>query len=406
MKYAFLGIIPLVIPSVLIDIPIPTDRIPVQKGKDLAYIRSLADEVGYVFYVEPGPEPGTSVAYWGPEIKVGEPQKALSINMDAATNIESVSCSFNSQGKVLPIVYIQNQQTHVPIPIPIPDITPLNPPLGLIPPIPLNIEPINESANYSPIRAAVIGLTKAARSAEAVTATGSSECCALRPTAKGAASRRSARGRGSVRRPLLRQERDEHDQARRVQTKFHSHTQRSHLHVFESPGMSDKKFFGKYRGTVLNNIDPMMMGRIQAIVPDVTGLIPSSWCMPCFQVAGIQNGVFTVPIVGSAVWIEYEHGDPDYPIWTGCFYGTAAEVPAVALIVPPGVPGITLQTPLQNSLTISDVPGPTGGILIKTTTGAMISVSDTGIIISNGKGAIINMVGPSTDINASALTII
>ena len=170
--------------------------------------------------------------------------------------------------------------------------------------------------------------------------------------------------------------------------------------------MSDKKFFGKYRGTVLNNIDPMLMGRIQAIVPDVTGLIPSSWCMPCFQVAGIQNGVFTVPIVGSAVWIEYEHGDPDYPIWTGCFYGTAAEVPAAALIVPPGVPGITLQTPLQNSLTISDVPGPTGGILIKTTTGAMVSVSDTGIIISNGKGAIINMVGPSTDINASALTII
>jgi hypothetical protein len=170
--------------------------------------------------------------------------------------------------------------------------------------------------------------------------------------------------------------------------------------------MSDKRYFGKYRGTVLNNIDPMMMGRIQAIVPDVTSLIPSSWCMPCFPVAGIQNGVFTVPIIGSAVWIEFEQGDPDYPIWTGCFYGSAAEVPAAALIVPPGVPGITLQTPLQNSLTISDVPGPTGGILIKTTTGAMVSVSDTGIIISNGKGAIINMVGPSTDINASALTII
>jgi hypothetical protein len=171
-KYSFLGLIPLVIPSVLIDIPIPTDRIPVQQGKDLAYVRALADEVGYVFYVDPGPAPGTSTAYWGPEIKVGAPQKALSINMDTASNIESVSCSFNSQGKVLPIVYIQNQQTHVPIPIPIPDITPLNPPLGLVPPIPLNIEPINESANYSPIRAAVIGLTKAARSAEAVTATG------------------------------------------------------------------------------------------------------------------------------------------------------------------------------------------------------------------------------------------
>ena len=173
LKYAFLGIVPLVIPSILIDIPIPTDRIPVQQGKDLAYIRSLADEVGYVFYVDPGPEPGMSVAYWGPEIKVGEPQKALSINMDAASNIESVSCSFRSQGAVIPIVYIQNQQTHVPVPIPIPNISPLNPPLGLIPPIPLNLEPINETANYSPIRAAVLGLTKAARSVEAVTATGS-----------------------------------------------------------------------------------------------------------------------------------------------------------------------------------------------------------------------------------------
>jgi hypothetical protein len=172
-KYSFLGLIPLVIPSVLIDIPIPTDRVPVQQGKDLGYVRALADEVGYVFYVEPGQSPGTSYAYWGPQNKVGAPQKALNINLDAASNIESVSCSFNSQGKVLPVVYIQNQQTHVPIPIPIPDISPLNPPLGLVPPIPLNIEPINESANYSPIRAAVIGLTKAARSAEAVTATGS-----------------------------------------------------------------------------------------------------------------------------------------------------------------------------------------------------------------------------------------
>jgi hypothetical protein len=171
-KYAFLGIVPLVIPSILIDIPIPTERIPEQKGKDLAYIKSMADEVGYVFYVEPGPEPGMSIAYWGPEIKVGVPQKALSINMDAATNIESVSCSFNSQSRVIPYVLVQIPQTHVSIPIPIPDITPLNPPLGLIPPIPLNFEPVENSAKYSPIRAAVIGLTKAARSSEAASASG------------------------------------------------------------------------------------------------------------------------------------------------------------------------------------------------------------------------------------------
>jgi hypothetical protein len=172
-KYAFLGIVPLVIPSILIDLPIPTDRIPIHQGKDLAYIRALADEVGYVFYVEPGPQPGLNVAYWGPEIKVGAPQRALSINFGPDSNIDSVNCSFRSQGRVMPIVFIHNQATHVPIPIPIPDITPLNPPLGLIPPIPLNFEAVNNTAKYSPVRAAVIGLTKAARTAEAVTASGS-----------------------------------------------------------------------------------------------------------------------------------------------------------------------------------------------------------------------------------------
>ncbi len=173
-KYAVLGIVPLVIPSVLIDIPIPTDRIPVQKGKDLCYIRSLADEVGYVFYVEPGPKPLRSVAYWGPEIKVGIPQKTLSINMDFETNIENVSCGFDSQGRLLPVVRVQIPFTKTSIPIPIPDITPLNPPLGLIPaPLPLNLVRIDNSAKYTPIRAAMIGLTKAARSAESVIATGS-----------------------------------------------------------------------------------------------------------------------------------------------------------------------------------------------------------------------------------------
>ena len=171
-KYAAFGIVPLVIPSVLIDLPIPTDRIPVQKGKDLCYIRALAGEVGYVFYVEPGPKPGENIAYWGPEIKVGEPQKALNINMDFETNIESVSCTFQSQGRVMPFARVQIPTTKLSIPIPIPDITPLNPPLGLVPAIPLNFERVDNAAKYSPIRGAMIGLTKAARSAESVTATG------------------------------------------------------------------------------------------------------------------------------------------------------------------------------------------------------------------------------------------
>ena len=165
------------------------------------------------------------------------------------------------------------------------------------------------------------------------------------------------------------------------------------------------RFYGKHRGTVVNNIDPMQLGRIQAMVPDVSPSI-SSWALPCVPTAGMGSGVFTVPTIGAAVWIEYEHGDPDYPIWTGGFWGSAAEVPVMAHTVPPGLNGIVIQTQLGNSLVVSDTPGPTGGILIKTTTGAMISVSDIGITISNGKGATIAMTGPTTDINLGALTVV
>jgi uncharacterized protein involved in type VI secretion and phage assembly len=105
------------------------------------------------------------------------------------------------------------------------------------------------------------------------------------------------------------------------------------------------------------------------------------------------------------VWIEFEQGNPDYPIWVGSYWGSAAEVPALALAAPPAIQTVVVQTMLQNTLMISDVPGPTGGILLKSTTGAMISISDTGIIISNGQGATIVMAGPSVTINAGALVV-
>jgi uncharacterized protein involved in type VI secretion and phage assembly len=170
--------------------------------------------------------------------------------------------------------------------------------------------------------------------------------------------------------------------------------------------MSDKRYFGKYRGMVINNIDPMQMGRLMVQVPDISGLIPSTWAMPCFPVTGKQMGVWVLPQIGAGVWVEFEQGDPDYPIWVGCFPGSAADVPALALVGNPLSPSIVLQTGLQNTLMISDMPGPAGGLLLKTTTGAMISINDVGITISNGKGAVITMMGPAIDFNAGALTII
>jgi uncharacterized protein involved in type VI secretion and phage assembly len=167
-----------------------------------------------------------------------------------------------------------------------------------------------------------------------------------------------------------------------------------------------KKFFGKHRGTVVNNVDPMQIGRIQVIVPDVSNVMLSSWAMPCAPVAGTNMGMFAVPVIGAGVWVEFEQGDPDFPIWVGCYWGTAAEVPMLSRMVPPAVPGITLQTTLKNGIVISDVPGPTGGIQLQTATGAMISVTDIGITISNGKGAVINLTGPTVDINLGALTVV
>ena len=177
--------------------------------------------------------------------------------------------------------------------------------------------------------------------------------------------------------------------------------------------VTTKKFFGKYRAIVTNNVDPLFIGRIQVIVPDAAFLVPSTWVMPCVPTAGINMGMFAPPLIGTGVWVEFERGDPSKPIWVGCYWGLGAEVPVLSRIVPPAVPGITLQTTLKNGIVISDVPGPTGGILIQTTLGAMISVSDVGIVISNGKGAMINLVGPSIqmigapiDMNGAALTVV
>lgn len=172
-KYAIFGIIPIVIPTILVDVPIPTEQIPRQQGTDYKYIQQLADQVGYIFYVTPGPAPGANIAYFGPEIKVGVPQRALNINMDAQTNVENLSFSFNSESATLPIFFIQDETTKVPIPIPVPDISILQPPLGVIPPIPKRLDFLNDTANLTFAEAAMRGLSVAARSNDAVTGNGS-----------------------------------------------------------------------------------------------------------------------------------------------------------------------------------------------------------------------------------------
>jgi hypothetical protein len=172
-KYAAFGLIPLVVPVLFPDVPIPVDKIPAQQGTDLEYIQQLADEVGYVFYIEPGPAAGTNLAYFGPELKVGVPQPALNVDMDAATNVEHLNFSFDPTKGVLPIVFIQNAATRVPIPIPIPDLNPLQPPLGLLPTPLANVSLLKDTAKLNPMQAISRGLAEAGRSQDSVTANGS-----------------------------------------------------------------------------------------------------------------------------------------------------------------------------------------------------------------------------------------
>ena len=184
-KYATFGLVPMVIPSLFTDVPIPIDRIPAQKGTDLRYVRQLAAEAGYVFYIEPGPVPGLNFAYWGPEIKVGLPQPALNVDMDAHTNVEAINFSFDSTNTTMPVVMLQNQLTKFPIPLPIPNLNPLQPPLGLIGAPLTNLTVLRDTAKLSPMQALSKGIAAAARSADAVTATGSLDVSrygrALRP---------------------------------------------------------------------------------------------------------------------------------------------------------------------------------------------------------------------------------
>lgn len=160
------------------------------------------------------------------------------------------------------------------------------------------------------------------------------------------------------------------------------------------------KFFGKYRGKVENNVDSMLqLGRIQVSVPDALGEGRMSWAMPCVPYAGSGVGFFAIPPVGANVWVEFEGGNLDSPIWSGCFWGRG-EVPAQ-----PAVAEMKVLKTDVGTITINDLQG-TGGITIETTTGMKMEITAQGIEITNGQGASIKLEGPKVSINGSALEVV
>jgi len=166
---------------------------------------------------------------------------------------------------------------------------------------------------------------------------------------------------------------------------------------------SATRFYGKFRGVVTDIRDPLMIGRVRARVTDVMGQDESGWAMPAAPFGGNQMGFFALPSVGAGVWIEFEHGDPDYPIWSGAWWGSAAEIPA--LLLAPPYQKVMVKTDGGNTITLDDTPG-IGGITLETSTGQKIVMSPLGIEISNGMGAVIKLTGPQVSVNNGALDVI
>lgn len=159
----------------------------------------------------------------------------------------------------------------------------------------------------------------------------------------------------------------------------------------------DTRYYGKYRGKVENNVDPQQQGRIMVSVPAVTGSGMLNWAMPSAPFAGNGVGLFAIPPTGANVWVEYEGGNPDRPIWSGCFWGIG-EVPAL--------PAVAEQVVLKTktcTLTLSDLPG-IGGATLETTAGMKVTLGATSLEVTNGLASV-KLDGPKVTINMGALEV-
>jgi hypothetical protein len=142
-----------------------------------------------------------------------------------------------------------------------------------------------------------------------------------------------------------------------------------------------RRFFGKYRATVVDNVDPLSQGRLILQIPDVLGLLPSDWAMPCLPFAGISMGSFVRPIPGAGVWAEFEQGDPQFPIWTGCYWNEPPQsIPLAARQAPPGVAVVTVETP-TGGLSICDTPVGAFGAVCLRSGAAQIALTSAGVRI-------------------------
>lgn len=162
--------------------------------------------------------------------------------------------------------------------------------------------------------------------------------------------------------------------------------------------MSGAPFLGKFRGTVTDNQDPLSLGRLALSVPDVFGDATSGWALPASPYAGDGVGLFLLPQPGARVWVEFEHGDPDYPVWTGCFWAEG-QLP----VTPASADKKVLKT-AAGTILVDDSPG-SPSVSVETAAGMTIKLDTNGITIDNGQGARIELTGPKASVNGGALEV-
>ena len=156
-------------------------------------------------------------------------------------------------------------------------------------------------------------------------------------------------------------------------------------------------YFGKYRGAVANNVDPLQRGRLQVRVPAVHGGNTLAWALPSVPFAGDGEGFFFLPEVGTGIWVEFEAGDIDSPIWSGCFWGDGE------------CPGTLPQTKIlkTKAATITlDELNPSAPVVVETSAGNRVTITASGVKLESASGAVIELSGPKVTINNGALEVL
>ncbi|GAP51677.1 phage baseplate assembly protein V [Streptomyces azureus] len=169
----------------------------------------------------------------------------------------------------------------------------------------------------------------------------------------------------------------------------------------------NNRYLGKFRGRVIDNNDPLGIGRITVQVPDVLGEEPSTWALPCLPFTGQEAGQVVVPPKDAGVWVEFEQGDPSFPIWTGCWYGERTELPPDAqreLARPSELKPVVVQTQLAHKIVMNDATGPDEGILLQAKNGAYIRITEGAIVIAAGR-ARITLQNDQVIVNEGQLTV-